>query len=72
MERNQIMELVLSQFGEPHPHELEDVIQGVRKEATPPLLRSEIKSAVLGLLQRRDLELTDDFTLQRPQHTHTS
>ena len=71
MERNQIMELVLNQFGEQRPHELEDVIQGVRTKTTAPLQRSDIKSAVLGLLQRRDLELTDDFALQRPQNTHS-
>ena len=48
-------------------NELEEVIEGVQNTALPDVNVTEIKSAVLGLLRRHKLELTDDFALQRPR-----
>jgi hypothetical protein len=67
MPRSEIMRLVLDQFQDRPRNELEEVIEGVQNTALPDVNLTEIKSAVLGLLRRHKLELTDDFALQRPR-----
>ena len=70
MARDQLMKLVLEEFRDQSRHELEDVIRKVRA-SSHDVHGSDVKSAVLGLLRRHQLELTDDFALQRPKEKQT-
>jgi hypothetical protein len=64
MPRQDLMELVLQQFAAGQERTLEDVVVGVSK-TSPVVSESDVRSAVLGLLRRNELQLTDQFNLQQ-------
>jgi hypothetical protein len=66
MPRQNLMHLVLGQFNDQNPRDFAELIAQVRIVSTDDVSVSDIKSAVLGLLRRQDLILTDDSKLMRP------
>jgi hypothetical protein len=64
MPRQDLMELVLQQFAAGREQTLEGVVVGVRK-TSPVVSEADVRSAVLGLLRRNELQLTDQFNLQQ-------
>ena len=65
MPRQNLMNLLMGQFSDPNPRDFAELIAQVRI-VSPDVSVSDIKSAVLGLLRRQDLILTDDSRLMRP------
>jgi hypothetical protein len=64
MPRQDLMHLVMNQFDQQYGIlSLHEVVQGVLK-GHDSLTESDVKSAVLSLLRRNELVLTDDFKLE--------
>jgi hypothetical protein len=60
----QIAEKVLEDLHDQKPHEFSEVIQKIAKETSA--YPADVKSAVLGLLRRQKVEMTDDFKVKLP------
>jgi hypothetical protein len=65
MPRQALLMLLLSHFEKSGELDLEDVLRIANQEAQ--VSASEVKSAVLTLLRRHDIELTPDFRLAKAQ-----
>jgi hypothetical protein len=65
MPRQNLMNIILAFFPQGTVRTFEEVVQHIRDEY-PIVSETEFKSAVLGLLRRGDLVLTDNFNLTIP------
>jgi hypothetical protein len=64
MPRQDLLDLVLRQFSDGRERTLEEVVSTVVRDAAI-VSESDARSAVLTLLRRNELLLTDDFKLQQ-------
>jgi hypothetical protein len=64
MPRRDLMDLVMQQFSAGEVRTLEQVLAAVR-ERSPIVSEAEARSAVLSLLRRNELLLTEQFGLQQ-------
>lgn len=64
MPRQDLLDLVLRQFSDGRERTLEDVVSAVVRNAAI-VSESDARSAVLTLLRRNELLLTDEFKLQQ-------
>jgi hypothetical protein len=64
MPRQDLMNLVLQQFSAGEVRTLEEVVAGVG-ERSSTVSEAEVRSAVLSLLRRNELLLTEQFGLQQ-------
>jgi hypothetical protein len=65
MPRQDLMDLVLRQFTAGETRTLEDVFGSVFEAAgNIPISESDVRSAILTLLRRNELRLTEDFRLR--------
>jgi hypothetical protein len=60
----QIAKKVLENLHDQKPHEFNEVIRKTAKQTSA--YSADVKSAVLGLLRRQRVELTDDFKVKLP------
>jgi hypothetical protein len=60
----QIAKKVLENLHDQKPHEFNEVIRKTAKQTSA--YPADVKSAVLGLLRRQRVELTDDFKVKLP------
>ena len=67
MARHEIMHLILNEFNGNDTKSIEDLVETIANAHTD-IYPSQIRSALLGLLRRNDLELTDEFQLRRADH----
>jgi len=58
----QIADAVLKKLRDHQAHSVDDIVRDTAKETLS--YRSDVKSAVLGLLRRDKLELTKDFKVK--------
>jgi hypothetical protein len=66
MPPKEIAAIVIQQLADHQAHNIEDVVKRTQAAAPADLYTSDIKSAVLGLVRRNELSLTDDFKVQLP------
>ena len=69
MPRDKIIAMVLESLGDHRAHDIQEVVDSaIRKSETVPqrLYVSDVRSAVLGLVRRNQVELTDDFKVKLP------
>ena len=72
MPRDQIIEIVLRELADHRAHDIQDVVHSALQNSQgshESLYESDVKSAVLGLVRRNQIELTDDFKVQLPMET---
>lgn len=62
MPRHNLMNVILEYFPDGRVRSLEEVVRDVL-DAYPAVSETDLKSAILGLLRRGDLVLTDEFNL---------
>jgi hypothetical protein len=60
----QIAEKVLENLHDKKPHVFSEVIQKTAKQTSA--YPADVKSAVLGLLRRQKVQMTDDFKVKLP------
>jgi hypothetical protein len=68
MPRAQISEIVLQTLDDHHAHDIQEIVETIQGSApaNEPLYASDVKSAVLGMVRRNEIELTDDFKVKLP------
>jgi hypothetical protein len=62
--------LILRQLQDQKAHPVHEVVEQTI-ESDRSLYESEVKSTLLGLVRRNQLDLTEDFKVQLPQHELT-
>jgi hypothetical protein len=66
MPQAELNALILGQLQDGHAHSVPQLVESTLS-ANHSLYESDVKSAVLGLVRRNQIELTDDFKVQRQQ-----
>jgi len=62
MPRHNLLNVILGYFSDERVRSLEDVVRHIQDQY-PVVSETDLKSAILGLLRRGDLALTDEFNL---------
>jgi hypothetical protein len=65
MSKGELKLLIVGRLQDHQPHSVNEVVAALT--ADPSIYESDVRSTLLGLIRRNELDLTDDFRVKLPQ-----